>query len=166
MIFEWKKTKLVWSALQQYCKIFFLENQIWNPLIVCNVKTKIIKSNFVLIKKTRYARFKFDFGLRKAMADWIFEPRCVHSQSFQTLAPLTARPQQHTCINDETQLLNSTNFGRFCPKPRDLAPPTLQVHNFMYRHIISPSFKFLALVVSEFLYLIKKVFNRKKKRIK
>ena len=52
------------------------------------------------------------------------------------------------------------------PKPRDLAAPKMQVHNFMYRIIISPNVKFLTFVISEFLYREKKFVIERKKRTK
>ena len=61
------------------------------------------------------------------------------------LAPLSTRPQQHMCKHDENQLLKS------CHKVRDVATPKMQVHYVMYELIISPKFKFLAMVVSKFL---------------
>ena len=42
-------------------------------------------------------------------------------------------------------------FWCVCHKPRDVAAPQLQLHIFMCRLIISPNFKFLTLMVSEFL---------------
>ena len=56
-----------------------------------------------------------------------------------------------------------TSFWRVCPKlskPRDVASPKMQVHNFIPRLITSPNFKFLALVVSEFLCPQKKFLNK------
>ena len=42
-------------------------------------------------------------------------------------------------------------FRCICPKPRDIAPPKIETHKFMNRLIICPNFKFLALVVLEYL---------------
>ena len=47
------------------------------------------------------------FGIRKPMANLMIEPRSIQSQWFHVLAPLTTRPQQHMCIQDENQLLKS-----------------------------------------------------------
>ena len=47
--------------------------------------------------------------------------------------------------------LSSFPFLARLPQPLDVATPKLQVHNFVYRLIISPKFKFIALVVLEFL---------------
>ena len=86
----------------------------------------------------------------------MIEPRSIQSQWFPMLAPLTARPQQHICMHDENQLLKSGiklryRFWRVCHKAGDVATPKPQTHNFMNRLIISPNFKLLALVVTEFL---------------
>ena len=86
----------------------------------------------------------------------MIEPRSIQSQWFPMLASLTTRPQQHMCMHDENQLLKSCIKLRYCfwcvcQKPRDEATPKMQVHNFMYRLIISLNFKFLALIVLEFL---------------
>ena len=63
------------------------------------------------------------------------------------LVPLTTRPQQHMRMHDEDQLLKSCiklryHFWCVCHKVRDVASPKMQVHNFMYRLIISPKFNF------------------------
>ena len=86
----------------------------------------------------------------------MIEPRSVQSQRLPMLAPLTTRPRQHTCMHDENQLLKSCIKLRYrvwcvCHKVRDVATTKMQVHNFIYRLIISPKFKFLAMVVLEFL---------------
>ena len=86
----------------------------------------------------------------------MIEPRSIQSQWLPMLSPLTTRPQQHMCMHEENQLLKSCiklryRFWCICHKVRDVATPKMQVHNFMYRLIISPKFKFLALVVLEFL---------------
>ena len=86
----------------------------------------------------------------------MIEPRSIQSQWFHALAPLPTRPQKHMCMHDENQLLKSCIKLRYrvwcvCHKPRDVATPQLLVHNFIYRLIISPNFKLLALVVLEFL---------------
>ena len=75
---------------------------------------------------------------------------------FPMLASLTTWPQQHMCIHDDKKLLKSCiklryRFWCVCHKPRDVATPKMQLHNFMYRLVISPNVKFLALVVSTFL---------------
>ena len=66
------------------------------------------------------------------------------------------RPQQDMSILEENQLLKSCSklryrFCRVCHKQRDVAPPKLQVHYFIYRLILPPNFKCLALMVSEFI---------------
>ena len=71
----------------------------------------------------------------------------------------------------KSQLLKSvriTSFWRVCHKPLDVAPPKMQVHNFIYtsRLIIVTNLKFLALVVSEFFVSNKKILYRKKKKRK
>ena len=50
-----------------------------------------------------------------------------------TQAPLFTWPPQHVRMDDKNHLLNFVvnSFGRVCPKPRDLAPPKMQVHNFI-----------------------------------
>ena len=73
------------------------------------------------------------------------------------LAHLTTRPQQHMCIHDKNQSLKSSiklsyRFWHVCHKSRDVATPKMQVHNLIYRLIISPNFKILALEVLEFLF--------------
>ena len=96
------------------------------------------------------------FGIRKPMANEMIEPRSIQSQWFPMLAPLATRPQQHMCIHNENQPLKSCikhcyRFWCVCHKPRDVATPKLQLLHFIYRLIISPNLKFLALVVLNFL---------------
>ena len=74
----------------------------------------------------------FVFWVKAILARLAFEPSSVRSVLPQTM----------------THLSNT-------PKPHDLALPKKQAHNFIFRIIISPNFNFLALVVSEFLYLEK-----------
>ena len=81
----------------------------------------------------------------------------------------TIRPQLHTLIHDENQLLNFviTSFGRFCPKPRNLAHTKIQMNNFIYGLIISIS----KCHVSSFggfgvFVRARKLLNRKKNRKK
>ena len=89
----------------------------------------------------------------------MIEPRSIQSQWFHMLAHLTTRPQQHMCtvyvtkINYQNHKLNFviTSFWRVCPIVRDVALPKMKVHNFISRLITCPNFKFLTLVVSEFL---------------
>ena len=69
---------------------------------------------------------------------------------------VSTRPQQHMCMHDENQLLKSCiklryRFWCICHKARDVASPKMQLHNFIYRLIISPNFKFVAWMVLEFL---------------
>ena len=61
-----------------------------------------------------------------------------------------------------------TSFWRVCSKSRDVAPPKMQVHNFIYnsRLIIVSNLKFLALVISDFFVSSKKILNSKKKKKK
>ena len=49
--------------------------------------------------------------------------------------------------------LRYDKFWAHLPQPRDLPPPKMQENNFMSKLIIFLNFKFLALVVSEFLHL-------------
>ena len=86
----------------------------------------------------------------------MIELRSIQWQWFPMLASLSTRPQQYMRMHDENQLIKSCIKLRYCfwcvcHKPRDLATPKLQLHNFIYRLIISPKFKFLALVVLEVL---------------
>ena len=88
----------------------------------------------------------------------MIEPRSIQLQWFPMLAPLATRPQQHMCVRDENQLLKSCIKLRYrswcvCHKPHDVATPKMKVHNFMYRLIIFPNFKFIALVVSMLLII-------------
>ena len=106
---------------------------------------------------------QYGFGIRTPMANWMIEPRSIQSQWFPMLAPLTTTPPQHMCMLDKNQLLKSCIKVRYCfwcvcHKPRDVATPEIQVHNFIYRLLISPNFKFLALMVSEF--LLNLAFNK------
>ena len=91
----------------------------------------------------------------------MIEPKSLQSHCFPMLAPLTTGPQQHMCMHDENQTLKSCVKVHYpsrcvCHKSHDIATSKLQVYNFMYRLIISPNFKFLALVVSEFMLDFKK----------
>ena len=86
----------------------------------------------------------------------MIEPRFIQSTWFPMWAPLTTGPQQHLWMHDENQLLKLCfklrySFWCICHKQHDLGTPKMQVHNFIYRLIISPNFKFLALVVLKFL---------------
>ena len=85
----------------------------------------------------------------------MIETSSIQSQWFSLLAPLTTRPQKHMCMHDENQLLKSCIKVRYCiwcvwHKPRDVATPKMQVHNFIYGLIVSPKFKFIALMVLRF----------------
>ena len=58
----------------------------------------------------------------------MIEPRSIQSQWLPMLAPLTTRPQQHTCKLDENQLLKSFIKLRYrlwcvCHKVRVEATP-------------------------------------------
>ena len=59
-----------------------------------------------------------------------------------------------------------TRSEHFFPKPRDLARQKMQVQDFIYRLTISPNFKFLAVVVLEFLYVQEKFLTKRKKNNK
>ena len=86
----------------------------------------------------------------------MIESRSIQWQWFPMLAPLLTTPLQHMCMHDENQSFKSCiklryRFWYVCHEVRDVATPKMQLHNFIYRLIISPKFKFLALMVLDFL---------------